>query len=130
MTMNLLLDTQPFLWAVWDDKRLSGPAADAFLDPRNTLHFSVISYWEICLKNALGKLTLANNWVRAFDEEMAINGIHWLELKQAHCLGIIDLPSIHGDPFDRLLVAQARYEELTIVSRDQDIRQYDIDALW
>ena len=128
--MNLLLDTHTFLWAIWGDPRLSDSAGVAFLNPQNKLYFSIVSYWEICIKHALGKLDLADNWSRAFDKEMADNGIYWLALEKEHCLGIIDLPQIHSDPFDRLLVAQAMHENLTLVTRDPNISKYQIDTLW
>ena len=61
---------------------------------------------------------------------MATNGIHWLSLEKEHCLGIIDLPHHHGDPFDRLLAAQAKHEDLTLVTRDANFANYDMDTLW
>jgi len=128
--MNLLLDTHVFLWAVGDDPRLSKDASLAFLDPNNKLYFSIVSYWEICIKHALGKLELTANWPRAFDNEMATNGIRWLSLEKEHCLGIIDLPPFHRDPFDRLLVAQAIHEDLMLVTRDANFTNYKIDTLW
>jgi PIN domain nuclease of toxin-antitoxin system len=128
--MNLLLDTHAFLWAIWGDSRLGDRAAKAFLDPQNKLYFSMVSYWEICLKHALGKLDLTANWPRVFDNEMAVNGIHWLALEKEHCLGIIDLPPIHGDPFDRLIVAQAIHEGFTVVTRDANIAHYEVETLW
>ena len=128
--MNLLLDTHAFLWSLGDDSRLSDRAALAFLDPQNTLYFSIISYWEICIKHTLGKLDLAANWQRAFDKEMAANGIRWLALEKEHCVGIINLPQIHADPFDRLLVSQAMHEDLTLVTRDAIVAKYKIDTLW
>ena len=128
--MNLLLDTHAFLWAVGADPRLSERASLAFLDPQNRLFFSIVSYWEICIKHVLGKLDLASNWQRAFDNEMAVNGIHWLSLEKEHCLGIIDLPPFHRDPFDRLLVSQAMHEEFTLVTRDKNFAQYKVGTLW
>jgi PIN domain nuclease of toxin-antitoxin system len=128
--MNLLLDTHAFLWAIGGDPRLGDRAGLAFLDAQNTLYFSIVSYWEICIKHALGKLDLASNWQRAFDNEMATNGIRWLALEKEHCPGIIDLPQIHGDPFDRLLVSQAMHEDFTLVTRDANFSRYQIDTLW
>ena len=128
--MNLLLDTHAFLWAIGGDPRLSKAAGLVFLDPENQLHFSIVSYWEICIKHALGKLLLAANWQRVFDNEMAANGIHWLALEKEHCAGIIDLPLHHRDPFDRLLVSQAMQEDLTLVSRDANFAKYEINTLW
>ena len=128
--MNLLLDTHAFLWAVGADPRLSERAGLAFLDPQNRLFFSIVSYWELCIKHALGKLDLASNWQRAFDNEMAANGIHWVPLEKEHCLGIIDLPPYHRDLFDRLLVSQAMQEDLMIMTRDANFAKYEVDVLW
>ena len=128
--MNLLLDTHAFLWAIGADPRLSERAGLAFLNPENRLYFSIVSYWEICIKHALGKLDLAANWQRTFDNEMAFNGIYWLPLEKEHCLGIIDLPTFHRDLFDRLLVSQAKHEEFTLVTGNANFSQYQIDTLW
>ena len=128
--MNLLLDTHAFLWAVGGDARLSQAASLAFLDPENQLYFSIVSYWEICIKQTLGKLELSANWPRTFDNEMAANGIYWLALKKEHCLGIIDLPPYHQDPFDRLLAAQAGHEDLILMTRDAKFADYRIETLW
>ncbi|MDX1415470.1 MAG: type II toxin-antitoxin system VapC family toxin [Candidatus Promineifilaceae bacterium] len=70
-----------------------------------------------------------SNWRRVLEDEMAVNGIQWLALEKEHCEGIVDLPLIHGDPFDRLLVAQASHEDLTIVTRDANISSYEIATL-
>ena len=128
--MNLLLDTHAFLWAVGGDPRLSEAAGLAFLDPDNKLYFSIVSYWEICVKHTLGKLELSANWPRVFDNEMAANGIYWLTLEKEHCRGIIDLPPYHHDPFDRLLISQAIHVDLTLMTRDTKFAKYDIRTFW
>ena len=127
--MNLLLDTHIFLWAIWGSDRLSTTARQAFLDPENTLYFSMASYWEICIKLSLGKLELAPDWQKVFDREMAFNGIRWLAIEKEHCQGNVDLPFIHSDPFDRLLIAQAKQEDFTILTGDRNIPKYDVDTL-
>lgn len=128
--MKLLLDTHAFLWAVWEPDRLGELAKAQFLDSENELLFSAASYWEICIKHTVGKLELAPCWEEMFDQEMAANGIQWLSIKKEHCQGALTLPQIHGDPFDRLLVAQAIAEGLTILTRDVNIAEYAVDTLW
>jgi len=127
--MNLLLDTHAFLWAM-DGGPLSDVARQAFLDPENTLFLSAASYWEICVKISIGKLVLAGDWSRQFDTEIAANGIRWLPIEQTHCRRIVELPPVHQDPFDRLLVAQALCEGLTILTADRNIPGYAVATVW
>lgn len=127
--MKLLLDTHAFLWAV-NHKGLSATATRAFLDPANGLHLSAASYWEISIKLSLGKLALAPEWRHQFDQEMTVNQIQWLPITKDHCWQVSQLPFLHGDPFDRLLIAQAQLEGLTIVTADQQIRRYAVSTLW
>lgn len=127
--MNLLLDTHIFLWIIWNSPRLPENAKDAFLNPDNTLHFSAVSYWEICIKYSIGRLELQSNWQKVFDRELAYNGIRWLAVKKEHCQGITNLPHHHSDPFDRLLIAQAMHEQFTLVTADSTIAQYNVAIL-
>jgi PIN domain nuclease of toxin-antitoxin system len=83
----------------------------------------------------LGKLDLAEDWPTVFDREIALNGIHWLPIEPRHCREVIALPrtgllSGHRDPFDRLLVAQARLEGLTLLSADPNLGGYDVAVIW
>ena len=127
--MKLLLDTHAFLWSITNGK-LSKTAQEAFLDPENELYLSAASYWEICIKNSLGKLLLAKDWQASVDQEMEINHIKWLSIAKTHCQEVIQLPWLHRDPFDRLLIAQARYEAMTVLTADPNIHQYAIPTLW
>jgi PIN domain nuclease of toxin-antitoxin system len=128
--LKLLLDTHTFLWAIWEPHRLSKEAQAQFLNNQNELFLSAASYWEICIKHAIGKLSLAPKWAEMFDREMAANGIQWLSIEKEHCQGILTLPPIHGDPFDRLLIAQALHGGLKIVTKDTNIAQYQVSILW
>lgn len=127
--MKLLLDTHAFLWLIMGEN-LSQAAREAFLDRANALYFSAASYWEIGIKLSLGKLQLTDDWPQAFDREMLVNGIQWLPIEKEHCQGIVHLPFVHRDPFDRLLIAQARFEGMTLLTADSHIQQYDIPTLW
>ncbi|MCP4427498.1 MAG: type II toxin-antitoxin system VapC family toxin [Chloroflexi bacterium] len=127
--MRLLLDTHAFLWFM-KGENLSQKAQDVFLDIGNDLFLSAASYWEICIKHNLGKLDLDENWNKIFDREMLLNGIKWLPIEKEHSQGIIELPMLHRDPFDRLLIAQARAESMTLLTADSKIQQYDIPTIW
>lgn len=127
--MNLLLDTHVFLWSV-NGGPLSESARNAYLDRENTLFLSAVSYWEICLKLSIGKLVLADNWSQQFETEIEVNSIRWLPVEQNHCRKILKLPFIHQDPFDRLLIAQALCEEMTIITADRHIPGYAVTTLW
>jgi len=132
--MRLLLDTHTFLWFIYRK-----PTGERFyelcLDPDNQLYLSVASYWEICIKASLGKLDLTKDWVEVFDREIGANDIHWLPIEPRHCREVIALPhtgllSGQRDPFDRLLVAQARLEGLTLLSADPGFGGYDVAVVW
>ena len=122
--MRLLLDTSAFLWWVDDSPRL-GPAARALIaDDDNEVFVSAASAWEIAIKRAKGKLT-------AGDIEAAIetNRFRSLPIEVSHGTMAGALPAHHRDPFDRMLVAQAQKESLSIVSADRAFAQYDVALL-
>lgn len=127
--MRLLLDTQVFLWLMWG-RNLSQAAVSSLLDNNNKLYLSVASYWEICIKVSVGKLALEPEWPQTFAAEMSANDIIWLPIEAAHCRKIIELPFIHSDPFDRILIAQALCEDMTLLTADSNIRQYPLSTLW
>lgn len=127
--MKILLDTHVLLW-VMTQQNLSTAATTAFLDTQNQLYLSVVSYWEICIKVSIGKLTLVPNWLDLIDEVIAVNGIQWLSIDKAHCQRLLTLPPLHGDPFDRLLIAQVLTEQMIFMSADEKLRQYPVSTLW
>ena len=128
--MKILLDTHALLWLMQDDARLSPEAAAAFLEPDNDLFFSTASYWEICIKQSIGKLGLAFGWQGTVDAELAANRVNWLGVNKAHCQGLLRLPHHHGDPFDRLLIAQAQVETMALLTADTNIWRYDVKTVW
>jgi PIN domain nuclease of toxin-antitoxin system len=127
--VNLLLDTHVFLWIV-NGGPLTEAVKNAYTDLGNNLYFSAVSYWEICIKISIGKLVLSNNWPQLFDVEIKVNEIQWLPIEPAHCRNILNLPPLHKDPFDRLLIAQALSEQMTIITTDRDITNYPVSTLW
>ncbi|MCP5099963.1 MAG: type II toxin-antitoxin system VapC family toxin [Chloroflexi bacterium] len=127
--MKILLDTHTFLWSL-SGKHFSDQAQEVFLDPQNSLALSMASYWEICIKLSLGKLKLQSNWEQVFDQEMVANQIQWLSIEKEHCRKIVELPFIHRDPFDRLLIAQAICEDMTLLTVDKMVQLYDVPTIW
>ncbi|MFO8076747.1 MAG: type II toxin-antitoxin system VapC family toxin [Egibacteraceae bacterium] len=123
--MRLLLDTHVLLWALADDPSLSTAARAAIVDGRNRVVASAVSAWEITIKRSLGKLRTPADLAEA----VAAHRFTPLAVSLEHALAVGALPDLHRDPFDRLLVAQAGVEGLTIVTRDRAIARYDVDVL-
>jgi PIN domain nuclease of toxin-antitoxin system len=126
--MAVLLDTQAFLWWVADDPRLSKRAARAIAATECLL--SVASCWEMAIKASLGKLTLPGAVGRFVQEQLEVNGFSLIAISLEHAAGVADLPFHHRDPFDRLLVAQALAEGLSLVSADPIFRRYGVTRVW
>jgi PIN domain nuclease of toxin-antitoxin system len=116
--VNLLLDSHAFLWFVWDDPNLSASAKVMIEDPANRKLVSVATCWEIAIKVGLKKLVLGEPFTTFLPRELAANGFGLLGIELAHAAFVEMLPPHHRDPFDRLLVAQARIEKLPPVSAD------------
>lgn len=119
--MRLLLDTHVVLWQLEGSRAIS-PAAAAAIERATDLLFSVVSFAEIGVKAAIGKLSVP----RELREHVMQTGVQILGLEADHGLAVADLPMYHRDPFDRLLIAQARVEHLTIVTADPRIAAYDV----
>lgn len=128
--MRLLLDTHAFLWWVEDAAELSVRARKAIADPANTCLLSLASCWEMAIKLSLGKMKLAGTMERFIPEQLAINGFTYLDIEFRHVVAVAALPFQHRDPFDRLLAAQARVEDLSIVSADPVFRKYHVKRIW
>ena len=123
--MNLLLDTHVLLWALDSPERLDDRARDAIRDPRNRVVVSSASAWEISIKTALGKLRFDGDLTAV----LKAVGFDPLAIDVEHALAAGALPPVHQDPFDRMLVAQARAEGLTVVTRDDVFDGYDVPTL-
>jgi len=128
--MNLLLDTHAFLWFIAGDNRLSQTARSLIENPENQVFLSQVSLWEIAIKISLGKLTLLQPFERLIADQLRENQIQLLDIRLQHAAGVISLPFHHRDPFDRMLIAQAQAEHLTLVSEDSAITQYDVLRAW
>jgi len=127
---RLLLDTHVFLWWVDDASELTRAARKAIADVNNECFMSLVSCWEIAIKSSLGKLRLASNVEHFVTEQMKANGFALLNIELHHAAKVEKLPFHHRDPFDRLLIAQALSEKLTIISADSTFRDYGVKVLW
>lgn len=128
--MKLLLDTHTLLWMQSRSVRLSSTAREAIATAENELAFSIAGFWEIGIKVSLGKLKLSSAWTEEIPREMGRNGIAWLPIVPAHVAAVADLPWHHRDPFDRLMIAQARHEHMAVVTRDQAFADYGVSVVW
>jgi PIN domain nuclease of toxin-antitoxin system len=128
--VKLLLDTHTFLWLNSGDASLSKRARRALEDGRNERYLSVASVWEMAIKVSLGKLVLEVELGELVQGGAIDNGIALMEVAAPHALGVVALPFHHRDPFDRLLVAQARHAACALVSADTAFDAYGVDRVW
>ena len=128
--MRLLLDTHTFLWWDTDADRLPGSLLNALQNPENELVLSVVSVWEMQIKAGLGKLELRTPLTVLVNEQRSRNGLAVLPIRLQHVYALQELAHHHSDPFDRLLIAQARVEALKLVSKDEAFKRYDVPLLW
>ena len=126
--MKILLDTHVFLWAITAAPRLSAEQREMFLDEMNDLHLSVASIWEMPIKAGLGKLPLPEPATEYLVMQVEKNRITLLPIRIAHLAELQKLPPLHRDPFDRLLVAQARAEKMRMLSADARMREYEVEV--
>jgi PIN domain nuclease of toxin-antitoxin system len=120
-----LLDSHVLIWWLESPDRIAKPVRDAISDPANDILFSVASIWELSIKSALNRLRLPPSYVTLLRQE----GIDELEITTSHALATVSLPLIHGDPFDRLLIAQTLTEGLMLATTDRTIMRYDVPVM-
>lgn len=124
----VLLDTHVLLWMLFDDSKLSERAIEA-LNQRECCA-SIASIWEIAIKISLGKLKLPKT-VREIYDECLNMGIAFREITVEACIRLQELPWIHRDPFDRIIISQAMAENLSLITHDGNIHRYDgVDIIW
>jgi PIN domain nuclease of toxin-antitoxin system len=126
--MRFLLDTHVFLWLLAEPERI-GEHIRPLEDPGNELLLSAASSWEIAIKAQLGRLKLPEDPKRYVPDRMRAIGAEPLPVQHTHALAVGELPALHRDPFDRLLVAQARELRLRIVTADEQIARYEVETL-
>jgi len=128
--VRVLLDTHVLIWWAADDPRLSRRARSVLSDRANELWFSVASAWELVIKSHVGKLTLPEAVTEYIPSRLSWYAIQSLPIEMRHVLGVAELPLHHRDPFDRLLAAQSRLENLPIVTADPRVVQYQVETIW
>ena len=123
--MRSLLDTHSLLWAVFERKKLSSEAQKIIADKDSVVYTSMASLWEIAIKKNLGRLDVPDNFFDAIES----GGFELLNITIPHIKQYTALPLHHRDPFDRILIAQSINEQLTLITRDKEIEQYDISII-
>jgi PIN domain nuclease of toxin-antitoxin system len=127
--MRLLLDTQIFLWYLDQTARIPRMAREAIEAADNAVLVSAVVIWEIAIKASVGRLEIPTTDLRRLPRLIEATGFDELPVLARHAAGVHALPWHHRDPFDRLMVAQARDESLTLVTLDPAIRAYDVPVL-
>jgi len=128
--MNALLDTHALLWLADDPQRLPGSIVALCEDETNELSVSIASFWELSIKMSLGKITLGEDALSRLSRWCHDNAINILPIELSHLNQLQALPFHHRDPFDRLLIAQAQSENMSIISVDEHFKAYDVAVLW
>lgn len=127
--MRFLLDTHCWLWLQTSPERIPADSLEALSSTENDLFLSAASAWEIAIKYALGRLPLPHPPHQYVQSRMVTSGTAPLPIEIRHAVHVASLPAHHRDPFDRLLIAQAKLEELTLLTADAQLSAYDVE-LW
>lgn len=127
--MRVLLDTQCWLWMRAAPQRLSARSRRLLTDPANELLLSAASVWELAIKTALGKVRFSDPFAEFVTSRLAEDGIVPLPVHHSHAMRVAELPTHHRDPFDRLLVAQAQIEALSLLTADRQLESYDVAVI-
>lgn len=127
--MRLLLDTHVFLWYISADPRLPAHLRHAIQEPANPVYLSVASIWEAVIKYALGKLPLPEPPAEYLPRQRLAHRINSLPIEESSLIHLANLPPLHRDPFDRILIAQALQHGLTLVTVDDAVRAYPVPPL-
>ena len=127
--MKYLLDTHAFLWCCEGSDKLSKTAKRIIDDAGASKYISIASFWEFSIKYSMGKLQFEGG-LSHLGEIVDRHGITVLPIAQSYLACVIDLPFIHRDPFDRLLIATAQADNMTILTSDENIQKYDVPSVW
>lgn len=128
--MNYLLDTGVWLWSIAAVERINRRGLEILHDGKEEIYFSAATAWELAIKAALKKLNLPSPPAQCIPAFMARQGLRPLPVTHNYAVKVYDLPPHHRDPFDRLLIAQAMIEKLTILTADRAFAKYDVEILW
>lgn len=123
--MNYLLDTHIVLWWLIDPNKIAAKARKIIRDKQERVFISSASFWEMAIKQSIGKLTLPGNIIEVLSSE----GFDMLPITPNESLSVVDLPLIHSDPFDRMLIVQAKLNDLVLITRDEKISTYPVVTL-
>jgi len=128
--MKVLVDILTFIWWNTDDPLLSVRAKEIIADGNNEVFLSAASVWEITIKTAKGRLVLPEPPAQYVASRMSLYRFQSLAVQISHAAHVFELPPYHSDPFDRVLIAQSQVESLPLVTKDDDIRRYDLEIIW
>ena len=127
--MKYLLDTHAIIWYFEDSLKLPKRIAELIDDPKADIYVCSVSLWEIVIKMNLGKLDLQLP-LNELLSRLKSGAFNILQIEDAHLKGLLDLPFVHKDPFDRLIVSSALVEDLTVITIDENIQKYDVSWTW
>jgi PIN domain nuclease of toxin-antitoxin system len=127
--VKYLLDTSIFLWSLGAKKKLDSKAAATLSSSASQIYFSAASSWEIAIKHALGKIKLPTAPIEFIPQAIREMGFANLDITTAHALAAGELPPHHRDPFDRMLISQARAEDMILLTADRILQQYDVELI-
>lgn len=128
--MKILLDTHVFLWMISAPEKLSRTAKQLLKTEENELFLSTVSGWEIAIKYQIGRLRLPDNPDVYIPQQVKENSLEILPIEINHAVNIYNLPDIHKDPFDRMLISQGQIENLPILTDDERIKEYPVITIW
>ena len=128
--MKYLIDTHVFLWMASVPEHLSASARELIERTENELYVSICSLWEMQIKHQLGKLQIDVPLCELWEKQREFSCLRLLSIEEAHIWELERLPQHHKDPFDRLLIAQAKYEDMTLISADGIMTRYDMKTIW
>lgn len=128
--MRVLLDTHTLIWVLTNPKRLSQHVATLMLDPNTRPVISSASLWELAIKQQISKSPEVGRILPRLEHSLAVMGAEELRISHRHALKATELPLLHKDPFDRMLIAQAIVEGLPLISKDHFFRHYQVITVW
>jgi len=128
--MKYLLDTHAFLWFILDDTQLSSTARALIIDEQNDFYLSPASYWELAIKISIGKYQLPGPFVPFLHQQIDLNDFVILPISAEHAGKVASLPYHHRDPFDRMIIAQALVEGMSVLSNDSVMDHYGVNRSW
>jgi PIN domain nuclease of toxin-antitoxin system len=127
--MRLLLDTSVWLWMIADDRRLTDEVRAALEDSSSEIYLSAAALWELAIKTSAGRVRYSGSPSVQIPIHLERSGVYPLPVTADHAIAAADLPMHHRDPFDRMMVAQARVEELTLATADRRLEAYGVPLL-